>query len=95
MPVPVTPVVEGGVEVHVSVFQLGEQVGENLEELVVVHRAFHAYLIYIVEFVPVEPIDLLLVVEETVVLIDDTPQGLEVTLRSVFVLDYVDARNEE
>jgi hypothetical protein len=38
---------------------------------------------------------MLLIVEETVVLIDDAPQGLEVTLRSVFVLDYVDARNEE
>ena len=92
MPVPVATVVEGGVEVHVTVFQLGEHVGEYLKELVVVHRPFRAYLIYIIYGVPVEAIDLLLVVEEAVVLVDDAPQGLEVPLRRVFVLCHIDAR---
>ena len=95
VPVPVATVVEGGVEVHVSVFQLGEHVGEYLEELVVVHRSFRAYLIYIIYSVPVETIDLLFVVEEAVVLVDDAPQGLEVTLRRVFVLCHIDTGSEE
>ena len=73
VPVPVAAVVERGVEVHVTVFQFGEHVGENFEELVVVHRSFRAYIIYIIKGVPVETIDLLLVVEEAVVLVDDPP----------------------
>ena len=73
VPMPVAAVVEGGVKVHMSVLQFGEHVGEDFEELVVVHRPFRAYIIYIIKGVPVEAIDLLLVVEEAVVLIDDPP----------------------
>ena len=62
VPMPVAAVVEGGVEVHVPVFQFGEHIGEDFEELVVVHRSFRAYIIYIIDGVPVEAIDLLFVV---------------------------------
>jgi hypothetical protein len=79
----------------VSVFQFREQVGEDFEELVVVHRSFRAYIIYIIYAVPVETIDLLFVVEEAVVLVDNSPQGLKVPLRGVFVLDGVDAGSEK
>ena len=74
-----------------SVAQLGEHIGENFEELVVVDLVTRAYLIYIILLVPVESISLLLIVEETVVLIDDAPQGFEVSLRGVFILGDIDA----
>ena len=37
---------------------------------------------------------MLLVVEEAVVLVDNLPECLEVTLRRIFVLDFVDTRGE-
>ena len=80
MPVPVAPVVEGGIEVHVSVAQLRQHVGEHLEELVVVELSHRAYLIFIIYTVPVESVNLVFIVVETVVLIDDLPQGFEVAL---------------
>ena len=93
VPVPVASVVKGAVEVHMSVFQLGKHLGKYLEELVIVHRSFRAYLIYIIYSVPVEPVDLLFIVKETVVLVDDLPQGFEVSLGGIFVLCHIDARD--
>ena len=37
---------------------------------------------------------MLLVVEEAVVLVDNLPERLEVPLRRIFVLDFVDTRGE-
>ena len=91
VPMPVAAVVERSVEVRVPVFQFGEHIGEDFEELVVVHRSFRAYIIYIIDGVPVEAIDLLLVVKKTVVLINHPPQRLKIPLRRIFMLDSVDA----
>ena len=94
VPLPVAAVVEGGVEVHVAVAQFGEHAREHLEELVVGKVTFRAYIIYIINLLPVEAIDLLFVVEEAVMLVDDAPQGLEVSLCGVRVFLLVDARRE-
>ena len=48
VPLPVTSVVEGGGEVHVSVAQFREHIGEHFEELLVVDAVVRAYLIYII-----------------------------------------------
>jgi hypothetical protein len=53
----------------------------------------HAYLIFIIDGIPVEAVFVLLVVEEAVVLVDNLPERFEVALRVVVVLNLVDARN--
>ena len=44
---------------------------------------------------PVESVFMLLIVEEAVVLVDDLPQRLKISLRRILVLDFVDARSEK
>ena len=76
-----------------SVTQLAEHVAQHLEELVLVHLVAYAYLIFIVCLIPVEPVFLLLVVEETIVLVDNLPECLEVARRRIGAFFGVYARN--
>ena len=57
-----------------SVAQFGEHLRKYLEQLLAVHIVVYTYLIGLVNLVPIN----IFVVEKTVVLIDDMPQGLEV-----------------
>ena len=52
-----------------SVAQLGEHVGKHLEKLLATHVVAHAYLIGLVNLVPIN----IFVVEKAIVLIDDLP----------------------
>ena len=72
----------------------GEHVGEHFEELLLTDHVVRAYLIYIIYLLPVESVFMLLVIEEAVMLVDNLPECLEVTLRRIFVLDFVDTRGE-
>ena len=94
MPRPVAAVVVGCIQVDVAVAQLAEHVAEHLEQLLVVHAVVHADLIFLIDGVPVKPVLVLLVVEEAVVLVDNLPQRLEVTLRRVVELLLVDAAGD-
>ena len=91
VPSPVAAVVEGGAQVYVAVAQFAEHIGEHLEQLLATDAVPRAYLIYIIYIVPVY----ILVIKEAVVLVHDLPQGLEVALGGIFVLDFVYARSEE
>ena len=73
LPLPVTAVVEVGIEVHMTVAELRECLGEHLEELLLVHLVVRAYIIYIIYLLPVKTVFVLLVVEEAVMLVDDFP----------------------
>ena len=91
-PRPVAPEVVRGGEVDVTVAQLGKHVAEHLEQLLLRHALADLTGIAGVHLLPVEPVGMLLVVEEAVVLVDNLPQGLEVALRRVVVFIFVDAR---
>ena len=69
-----------------SVAQLSQHVAKHLEELHGRHVVIDAYLIFRIHIVPVEAIFLLLVVEETVTLVEYLPERLEVTCGSVVAL---------
>ena len=73
-----------------AVAQLTEHIGQHLEELVIVIDACRAYLIYMIDGIPVETILMGFVVEETVMLVDDMPKGLEVAFGGIVVLGLID-----
>ena len=78
-------------EVDVAVAQFGQHVAQHLEELFLRHAVVDLRSVACVDLLPVEPIDVLLVVEEAVVLVDDAPEGLEVALWRVVEFLFVDA----
>ena len=49
----------------------------------------HAYLIFIIDRIPVESVFVSLIIEEAVVLVDYLPESLEVAYGCVVVLDFV------
>jgi hypothetical protein len=53
----------------------------------------YAYLIFIIYGIPVKTVFVLLVVEETVMLIDNLPERFEIALGSVGAFNFVYARN--
>ena len=73
-----------------TVAQLAEHVGQHLEQLFAAYSVPRAYLIYIIYIIPVY----ILIIKEAVVLVHNLPQGLEVALRSILVLVFVDASND-
>ena len=83
MPTPVSSVIERRVEVHVAVAQLCQHVGEHFEQLIPISILPRAYLIFIVDGIPIQPILLLLIVEEAVMLVDNLPECLEIALRCI------------
>ena len=78
-----------------SVAQFGQHLCENLEQLLVVELTFRAYIIYIIYILPVEPILMLFIVKEAIMLVDDMPQGFEVALWGVIVLFVVNTRDAQ
>ena len=90
VPTPIAAVVERRIEVHMAITQFAQHIREHLEQLVLVGFFPRAYLIYIIYSIPVEAVFMLLIVEETVVLIDNLPKGLKVPLsriREFFLID--------
>ena len=94
MPFPVAAVIEGGVEVDVSVAQLRKHICQDFKELIVCDTPSRAYIIFIKCLLPVESVGMLLIVEETVVLVDELPKCLEVSLWCVRVFVLVDTSAE-
>ena len=88
---PVASEVEACADVDVSVLKFAEHVAEHLEELDAGHVFVHLGGVSGVDFVPIHANLLLLVVEETVVLVHDFPQGLEGSLAGVVVVVFPDA----
>jgi hypothetical protein len=86
MPPPIPAIVERAIQVYVAIAQFAKHIGQYLKQLFAIDIIARAYLIYIINRVPVN----IFIVEEAVVLIDYLPQRLEVALRGVFVLDFVD-----
>ena len=77
-----------------AVAQFAEHVAEHLEQLLLCHVAIDLYLVFVVDLLPVEPVLVLFVVEEAVVLVDNPPQRLEVALRRVGKLLFVDTSRQ-
>ena len=95
MPTPVSAVIERRVEVHVAVAQLCQHVCEHFEQLIPVSFLPRAYLIFIIYGIPVQSVFVLFIVEETVVFVDNLPQGFEVAGRGVIVLFRIDTRSKK
>ena len=66
-----------------SVTQFVDHVREDFEQVFIGHRRGDAAGIAFVHLVPVEPVDFVLVVQETVLLVDDAPERLKVGLRCI------------
>ena len=77
-----------------AVAQLCKHVAQHFEELFAGHLLVHAYLIFLIDCVPVKSVLLLLVVKEAVVLVNYLPQCLEVSLPGVGQLVFIDAGGE-
>ena len=77
-----------------AVAQLSQHISQHLKELTARHLIVHAYLIFIIDRLPVQPIGLFLVVEKAIALIDNLPERLEVTLRRVVELLDINTRAE-
>ena len=74
--------------------QFAEHCAQHLKQLVVTHRVVYARGIAQAHLIPVEPVLLLLVVEEAVVLVHNPPQGLEVATRRIGILLLIDTRRK-
>ena len=72
-PGPIAPEIVGRREVDVAVAQFGQHVAQHLEELFLRHAVVDLRSVACVDLLPVEPVGVLLVVEEAVVLVDDAP----------------------
>ena len=69
-----------------TVFQLGEHLGEHFEELHTRHLSSQLGAVFGVDVCPLEAQLLLLVGKEAVALVDERPEGIEVALRRVVVV---------
>ena len=78
-----------------AVAKFTEHVGKNFEKLCTGHVVVYAYLIFIIDILPVKPYGLLFIVQKTVVLIDDFPQGFEVAAGRIVELLDIDTRGKE
>jgi len=90
------PVLRGGhraAQVHVTVTKLVHHVREDLEQGLRRHVRSDAFGVPFVHLVPVQAVHLLLVVQETVLLVDDAPQRFEVGFRAVAGHLFADAGN--
>jgi hypothetical protein len=79
----------------VAVAQLAEHIAAHLEELAGLHVVVYAYLIFMIDGIPIQSVLLLFVVEEAVVLVDNLPKGFEVAGRGVIVLFRIDTRSKK
>ena len=95
IPRPIASEIVGCAEVHVSVAQFAEHIGEHLEELLAGHTVVDAHLIFIVHLLPVQPVFLLLIIQEAVVLVDNLPQGLKVALWCIVEFFLINAGRKE
>jgi hypothetical protein len=68
-----------GHEVHMSVPKFFQYFGQYLEELLFGHIIGQAVAVTAIHFVPIEAVFLILIVEETILGVDDAPQGFEVS----------------
>ena len=88
LPAPVAPRVEGRVEVDMAVAELRNHLGHHLKLLALAHLRVHPHGIFFVYGIPVHAF----LLEETVVLVQDPPQGFEIALRVVVVGVVVNTR---
>ena len=88
LPAPVAPRVEGRVEVDMAVAELRDHLGHHLKLLALAHLRVHPHGIFFVYGIPVHAF----LLEETVVLVQDPPQGFEIALRVVVVGVVVNTR---
>ena len=72
------------------VAQLGEHIGEHLEELSLAEAAGGLRGIAVVDLLPVD----VFLVEETIVAVHDLPEGLEIAVGGVGVFLFIDTRYE-
>ena len=91
MPRPVAGHVERGEDVHMTIFQLRQHVGADLKKMSITHAGIQLFLVLRMDLIPVHPF----LIEETVVLVHDLPQSLEVSVRTIGELLFVDAGREE
>ena len=79
-------------EVHVSVPKFFQHFGQDLEKFLVGHVVGQTIAISAVDFVPIETVFLILIIEEAVFGVDDMPKCLEITFGGVFLYTFGDAR---
>ena len=91
MPRPVAGHVERGEDVHMTILQLRQHVGTYLKEMGIAHAGIQLFLVLRMDLIPVHPF----LIEETIVLVHDLPQSLEVSVRTIGELLFVDAGREE
>jgi hypothetical protein len=72
-----------------TVFEFTEHIPEHLKQAFVVHPIIDSYFIFGIDTVPIQSVCLLLVREETVMLVNDFPKRLEIALRVICVLVFV------
>ena len=78
-------------EVHVSVPKFFQHFGQDLEKFFVGHVVGQSVAVSAVDFVPIETVFLILIVEEAVFGVDDTPKCLKITLGGVLLDTFGDA----
>ena len=78
-----------------AVAQFAQHVGHHLKLLCVGHVVFESGRVACVHLVPVESDGLPFVVEETIVLVEDAPERLEIARRRVGIFVFVDTGCEQ
>ena len=93
-PCPVASHVGCSVEVDMSVAQLGKHVAKYLLQLGGTHVLVQLSTIPCMHLVPIQAYGLCLIIQETIVLVDNLPKGFHIALGGIVELHLIDTRGK-